>query len=74
MVYGGKYPSFWTGNNHTNENSVALFENISIEKNTPEYIFIQRLFNKTVPSTDLSIAFVSELSTKKTNFKIFFSD
>ncbi len=59
MIYSQKYPLFWTGNNHTNENSNALFQNISIETNTPEFLFVQRLFNKTVSETEIKIAFVS---------------
>jgi hypothetical protein len=59
MVYSQKYPLFWTGDNHTNENSNALFQNISIEKNTPEFLFVQRLFHKTVSETETSIVIVS---------------
>ncbi len=58
-VYKQKYPSFWTGNIHTNENSDALFQNIPIEINTPEFLFVQRLFHKTVLETKIKIAFVS---------------
>jgi len=69
MVYDQKYPSFWTGNNHTNENSDALFQSIPIEINTPEFLFVQRLFNKTVPETEIKIAFVSTyLNTTRTLF------
>lgn len=59
MVYNEKYPSFWTGSNHTNENSNALFENISIEKSTPEFLFVERLFHQTVRDTQSTIAVVS---------------
>jgi hypothetical protein len=59
MVYSQKYPLFWTGDNHTNENSNALFQNISIEKTTPEFLFVQRLFHKTVSETETSIVIVS---------------
>lgn len=59
MVYGQKYPSFWSGNNYKNEKSNILFENIPVEKTSAEYLFIHRLFHQTVPENDLSIAFVS---------------
>lgn len=57
--YKEEYPKFWTGNNHKNEDSSNLYQNISIETNTPEYLFVQRLFNKSVPENDIKIAFVS---------------
>ena len=63
MVYSKKYPSFWTGNNHTNENSDALFQNIPIEANTPEFLFVQRLFNKTVSEKDIKV-FSAELVSR----------
>lgn len=59
MVYKEKYPVFWSGDNHKNENSNILFQNITIDVNTPEYLFVQRLFNKTVSETDIKIAFVN---------------
>lgn len=59
MVYNQKYPSFWTGDNHLNENSNMLFHSISLEKDTPEFLFVQRLFYKTVASTQTDIAIVS---------------
>jgi hypothetical protein len=59
MVYNQKYPLFWTGDKHTNPTSDALFQNIPIEINTPEFLFVQRLFNKTVSDTEIQIAFVS---------------
>lgn len=58
MVYSQRYPLFWKGNNHTNVNSNVLFECIQIEKDTPEYIFVQRSFNKTVSEAKCQIAIV----------------
>lgn len=72
-VYKQKYPSFWTGNNHTNENSDALFQNIPIEINTPEFLFVQRLFHKTVPEKDLNTVIVSQIYGK-TEFRQFIED
>ena len=59
MVYGQRYPSFWKGTNHTNENSEALFQTIGIDKDSPEFLFVQRLFNKTISETQVNIAVVS---------------
>ncbi len=59
MVYSQRFPSFWTGTNHTNENSNVLFENIPIDKNTSEFEFVQRMFTKTVSESQFKIAFVS---------------
>ncbi|CAF2159952.1 unnamed protein product [Rotaria magnacalcarata] len=58
-VYGQKYPLFWKGNNYKNENSKALFESISIDKASAEYLFVQRAFHQTVSDTKTKIAFVS---------------
>ena len=59
MVYNQKYPVFWTGDSHTNEHSNALFQAISVEQNSAEFLFVQRLFYKTDPETNIKIAFVS---------------
>ena len=58
MVYGEKYPSFWKGTKHTDENNTVLFETVSLEPNTPEFTFVQRLFNKTVSENQTKIAVV----------------
>ena len=67
MVYSQKYPLFWMGNNHKTDDTDKLFENLPVEKNTAEYVFVQRLFNKTVLETDVKIAFVRihQYTTKK---------
>jgi hypothetical protein len=73
QVYNQKYPSFWTGNNHINENSDALFQTIAIEKNTPEFLFVQRLFNKTLSETDTKIAVVSKIPDSFLMYSMVFS-
>ncbi|CAM4804415.1 unnamed protein product [Rotaria magnacalcarata] len=60
-VYGQKYPLFWKGNNYKNENSKALFESISIDKASAEYLFVQRAFHQTVSDTKTKIAFVERI-------------
>lgn len=72
-VYSQKYPSFWTGDNHTNENSDTLFQTIALEKNSPEFLFVQRLFHKTVPEKDLNTVIVSQIYGK-TEFRQFIED
>ncbi|CAF4560757.1 unnamed protein product [Rotaria sp. Silwood1] len=61
MVYSQKYPTFWTGNVHTNENSDALFQVITLDTNSPEFLFVQRLFYKTVSETDIKIAVIERI-------------
>ena len=70
-VYSQKYPSFWTGDNHTNENSNVLFQNIAIEKNSPEFLFVQRLFNKTVPEKETTVNFVSKTDDYFLDYSLF---
>ncbi|CAF2645979.1 unnamed protein product [Rotaria sp. Silwood2] len=61
MVYSQKYPTFWTGDDHINENSEALFQAITLDTNSPEFSFVQRLFNKTVSEKDIQIAFIERI-------------
>ncbi|CAF1001513.1 unnamed protein product [Adineta steineri] len=61
MTYNQKYPLFWTGTNHLNDNSDILFENIQIEKTTPEYLFVERLFHKTVMKPNVDIAIIERI-------------
>ena len=58
MVYGQNYPSFWMGTKHMDENNSTLFESVTIEKNTPEYTFVHRLFTQTVSESQIKIAVV----------------
>lgn len=58
MIYEQKYPSFWKGTKHTDENNSTLFESIAIEANTPEYTFVHRLFTQTVSESQIKIAVV----------------
>ncbi|CAF0810400.1 unnamed protein product [Rotaria sordida] len=61
MIYSQKYPVFWTGDGHTNENNNALFQVITVEQNSAEFLFVQRLFYKTVAETDINIAFIERI-------------
>ena len=77
MVYSQKYPSFWMSNMQRNDNNDALFQTISIEKRTPEFLFVQRLFYKTIPDTQIKIAFVSinlNLHYKRKSMRKIFKD
>lgn len=70
MVYNGKYPAFWTGDNHLNENSDRLFQSISIGKETAEYLFVRRMFHKTLAPDEYQLISVSSLAVSLIDFSV----
>ena len=58
MVYGGKYPTFWRHVLNQNDDDPSLFHVTTIEKQTDEYKFVERVFNRTMDASNISIVAV----------------
>ena len=57
-VYDGTYPSFWTGTHHVDAHGDALFQAISLERASAEYVFAERFFHKTASRSKFNIVAV----------------
>ncbi|UJR26849.1 hypothetical protein I4U23_008161 [Adineta vaga] len=61
MIYRQTYPSFWSVDFNLNENNDALFHSTSLDKSTPEYLFVERTFHRTLSDKENQIIAIERI-------------